>query len=218
MTLGDARLAGVLHQFASSPSRSASGVTHSAEAAEEKLRRYLELLAKWNRVYNLTAITDPQQMLTQHVLDSLTVVPHVTGERLVDVGSGAGLPGIPLALALPHTRVTLVESSHKKSTFLNQALIELGLKNVEVVNARVESWDTPARFEVVISRALSDLAEFVRLAGHVCAKSGVLAAMKGVYPYEEIAQLPDGYRLNKVVPLSVPGVAAARHLVLIEPA
>jgi 16S rRNA (guanine527-N7)-methyltransferase len=186
--------------------------------AQQKLLDYLALIEKWNRVYNLTAVREPRQMLTQHVLDSLAVAPHVTGERLLDVGSGAGLPGIPLALALPRTRVTLAESSHKKSTFLNQALIELGLKNVEVVNARVESWDTPNRFEVVISRALSDLAEFVRLAGRLCAKGGVLAAMKGVYPYEELAQLPDGYRLNRVIALSVPGVAAERHLVLVEPA
>ena len=186
--------------------------------AQQKLLDYLALIEKWNRVYNLTAVREPRQMLTQHVLDSLAVAPHLTGQRLVDVGSGAGLPGIPLALALPRTHVTLVESSHKKSTFLNQALIELGLKNVEVVNARVESWDTPARFEVVISRALSDLAEFVRLAGHVCAKGGVLAAMKGVYPFEELAQLPDGYRLNRVIALAVPDVAAERHLVLVEPA
>ncbi|HUP94314.1 MAG TPA: 16S rRNA (guanine(527)-N(7))-methyltransferase RsmG [Burkholderiales bacterium] len=186
--------------------------------AQQKLLDYLALIEKWNRVYNLTAVREPRHMLTQHVLDSLAVAPHVAGRSLVDVGSGAGLPGIPLALALPRTHVTLVESSHKKSTFLNQALIELDLKNVEVVNARVESWDTPARFEVVISRALSDLAEFVRLAGHVCAKEGVLAAMKGVYPFDELAQLPDGYRLNKVIPLAVPGVAAERHLVLVEPA
>ena len=186
--------------------------------AQQKLLDYLALIEKWNRVYNLTAVRDPRQMLTQHVLDSLAVVPHVTGERFVDVGSGAGLPGIPLAIALPRTHVTLVESSHKKSTFLNQALIELGLNNVDVVNVRAESWDTPTRFEVVISRALSDLAEFVRLAGHLCSTRGVLAAMKGVYPFEELAQLPDGYRLNKVIPLSVPGVAAERHLVLVEPA
>ena len=186
--------------------------------AQQKLLAYLALIEKWNRVYNLTAVREPRQMLTQHVLDSLAVVPHLTGERLVDVGSGAGLPGIPLALALPRAHVTLVESSHKKSTFLNQALIELDLKNVEVVNVRVESWDTPLRFEVVISRALSDLAEFVRLAGHVCARGGVLAAMKGVYPFEELAQLPAGYRLKKVIPLAVPGVAAKRHLVLVEPA
>lgn len=184
---------------------------------QRKLLDYLALIEKWNRVYNLTAVREPRQMLTQHVLDSLAVVPYVMSERLVDVGSGAGLPGIPLALALPRTHVTLVESNHKKSTFLNQALIELGLKNVDVVNARVEAWDTPIRFPVVISRALSDLAEFVRLAGRLCAKGGVLAAMKGVYPFEELAQLPDGYRLNRVIALAVPDVAAERHLVLVEP-
>jgi 16S rRNA (guanine527-N7)-methyltransferase len=156
-------------------------------------------------------------MLTHHVLDSLSVVPHLTGERIVDVGSGAGLPGIPIALALPRSRLTLVESSHKKSAFLKQAVIELQLENVEVQIARAEAWQPSQRFDIVISRAFSDLGEFVALAGHLCAAAGVLAAMKGVYPYDELNQIPAGYRVAEVKPLRVPGLEAERHLVLIHP-
>ncbi|HEV7390807.1 MAG TPA: 16S rRNA (guanine(527)-N(7))-methyltransferase RsmG [Burkholderiales bacterium] len=184
---------------------------------EQKLLNYVALLRKWNSVYNLTAIREPAKMLTHHVLDSLSVVPHLTGERIVDVGSGAGLPGIPIALALPRSRLTLVESSHKKSAFLKQAVIELQLENVEVQIARAEAWQPSQRFDIVISRAFSDLGEFVALAGHLCAAAGVLAAMKGVYPYDELNQIPAGYRVAEVKPLRVPGLEAERHLVLIHP-
>jgi len=187
-----------------------------APEAEKKLLDYVALIHKWNRVYNLTAVRDPDRMLTHHVFDSLAVAPHVAGaQRILDVGSGAGLPGIPLALALPRAHFTLLESSRKKSAFLEQAAIELGLANVEVVNRRVEAWDAPLQFDVVISRAFSDLAEFVSLAARHCAPSGVLAAMKGVYPYEEINQLPADYQVSKVLPLSVPGLEGERHLVLL---
>jgi 16S rRNA (guanine527-N7)-methyltransferase len=184
---------------------------------QEKLLEYLALVRKWNRTYNLTAVREPQQMLTHHVLDSLAAVPHLPGKRIIDVGSGAGLPGIPLALAMPAAQISLVESNHKKHTFLQQALIELSLKNAEAVNVRVEAWDTPRRFDVVISRAFSDLAEFVTLAGRLCAADGVIVAMKGVYPYEELAQLPQGYRVEDVIPLHVPGMDAERHLVRVRP-
>lgn len=187
-----------------------------APAAQEKLLAYLALIDKWNRVYNLTAVREPGQMVPHHLLDSLAVAPHLSGRSLADVGSGAGLPGIPLALARPDMAVTLIESSHKKAAFLKQAAIELALDNVEVVNARVEAWEAPRRFDVVISRAFSDLPEFVALAGRLCAEGGVLAAMKGVHPYEELAQLPAPYRTRAVIPLAVPGLAAERHLVLIE--
>jgi 16S rRNA (guanine527-N7)-methyltransferase len=155
-------------------------------------------------------------MLPYHVLDSLAVAQHVAGDALVDVGSGAGLPGIPLALARPHAHVTLLEASHKKSAFLKQAAIELALANVDVVNARVETWSAPREYDAVISRAFSDLAEFVNLAGRLCSREGVLAAMKGVYPYEELAQLPPEYRVETVLPLTVPGLHAERHLVLMR--
>ena len=193
----------------------ALGVPLAGEA-QAKLADYLALIEKWNRVYNLTAIREPGQMLAHHVLDSLSVAPHLAGTSLADVGSGAGLPGIPLALARPQTTVTLIESSHKKAAFLKQAAIELALPNVEVVNARVEACDPAKRYDVVISRAFSDLPEFVTLAGRLCAEGGVLAAMKGVYPYEELAQLPAPYRMREVIALTVPGLDAERHLVLID--
>jgi 16S rRNA (guanine527-N7)-methyltransferase len=189
----------------------------AVDEVEDKLLVYIALVQKWNRVYNLTAIREPEKMLTHHVLDSLSVVPHLTGKRIVDVGSGAGFPGIPIALALPRSYVTLVESSHKKSTFLKQAVIELELKNVELVKVRAEAWHPSLRFDIVISRAFSDLGEFVGLAGHLCAPDGVLAAMKGVYPYDELNHVPAGYHVDEVKPLNVPGLEAERHLVMIRP-
>lgn len=188
-------------------------LTHDVQ---QKLLAYVALIEKWNRVYNLTAVRERDKMLSHHVLDSLAVAPHIAGETLADVGSGAGLPGIPLALARPFAHVTLLEASHKKSAFLRQAAIELALPNVEVVNTRVETWGAPREYDIVISRAFSDLAEFVTLAGRLCSRQGVLAAMKGVYPYEELAQLPSGYRVEALVPLTVPGLNAERHLVLIR--
>jgi len=187
-----------------------------SQDAQAKLLQHLELIEKWNRVYNLTAVRDRNQMLAQHVLDSMAVLPHIAGATLIDVGSGAGLPGIPLAIARPDTHVTLLEANHKKSTFLKQAVIELGLANAEVVNARAEAWTPPAPYDVVISRAFSDLGEFVALAGRLCGDEGVLAAMKGVYPFEELAQVSEPYRTAAVIPLSVPTLNAERHLVVIE--
>lgn len=183
---------------------------------QERLLEYLALLSKWNRVYNLTAVREPSKMVAQHLLDCLAVVPHVSAATILDVGSGAGLPGIALALAMPRSRVTLLDPGHKKAAFLRQAVIELELGNAEVVCERVEAWATPRRFELVISRALSDLAELAALAGRLVAPGGLLAAMKGVYPYEELAQLPAGYRLKQAIALHVPGVRGARHLVLLE--
>ncbi|MGZ8197843.1 MAG: 16S rRNA (guanine(527)-N(7))-methyltransferase RsmG [Burkholderiales bacterium] len=185
-------------------------------AAAGRLISFLELIAKWNRVYNLTAIREADKALTHHVLDCLAVLPHLTGGRTADVGSGAGLPGIPLALARPDWRVTLIESNHKKSAFLKQAAIELALANVDVREERVENVEPAASYDVVISRAFSDLAEFATLAGRLCARDGVLAAMKGVYPYEELAGVPGSYRVEKVVPLKVPGLSAERRLVILR--
>ena len=181
-----------------------------------KLVRYLALIEKWNRVYNLTAVRRVDDMISHHVLDSLAVAPHVQSATMLDVGSGAGLPGIPLAIARPGMAVTLLESSHKKSAFLNQAVIELELANAQVVNARAESWQPPQPYDVVISRAFSDLAEFLALAGRFCATGGVLAAMKGVHPYEELAQVHAPFETSAVIPLRVPGLTAERHLVLIR--
>jgi 16S rRNA (guanine527-N7)-methyltransferase len=188
------------------------------DGTQRKLLDYVALIGKWNRIHNLTAVRDSAQMVGNHLLDCLAVAPHLTPGAVVDVGSGAGLPGIPLALAWPQQRVTLIDSNHKKAAFLRQAVIELGLGNVEVVCERVETWQPPHVFDIVISRAFSDLPEFVQLAGRLCAPQGTLAAMKGVHPYEELAQLPAGYKLRSVVPLKIPGVSAERHLVLLDPA
>jgi 16S rRNA (guanine527-N7)-methyltransferase len=185
--------------------------------AQEKLLAFAALLGKWNKVYNLTALRDEEQVISHHLLDSLAVLPHLIGtKRLADIGSGGGLPGIPLAIARPDLQVALVESNQKKSAFQQQAKIELGLANVSVHCARVEAWTPEEKCDVVISRAFSELAEFVKLSGHLLAEGGALLAMKGVHPYEEIAQLPAGWRVAEVTPLQVPGVEGARHLVRVE--
>jgi len=186
-------------------------------AQEEKLLAFLALLSKWNRVYNLTAVREPAAMVPQHLLDSLAVLPHL-GEvgTLVDVGSGAGLPGIPLAIARPELALTLVEASHKKASFLQQACLELTLRGVTVVCERVERFVPAQPVEAVISRAFAELREFVRLARHLVAPGGRLLAMKGVYPDEELAQLPPEVTVRAVVPLKVPGLRAQRHLVVME--
>ena len=186
--------------------------------AQERLLQYLALLQKWNRVYNLTAVRETQRMVSEHLLDCLAVTPYIGEKTILDVGSGAGLPGIPLAVALPAARVTLLDSNHKKAAFLQQAITELKLGNVAVACERAEHWKPATRFEIVISRALSDLGEFVALAGRHLAAGGRLAAMKGVHPYDEIAQLPQAWQARQVIPLAVPGLRAQRHLVLLEPA
>lgn len=185
----------------------------------QRLLDYLVLVQKWNKVYNLTAVRDSDKMLTHHLLDSLAVVPHLqTAKTLLDVGSGAGLPGIPLALALPQMQVTLLDSNHKKCAFLKQALIELTLGNAQVICERVEKLQAAQRFDVVISRAFSDLPMFADRAGHLVAPHGVMLAMKGVQPSEEIAQLNGNFRLSGIAPLRIPGLCAERHLVFLKAA
>jgi 16S rRNA (guanine527-N7)-methyltransferase len=189
-------------------------------AVHAKLMAYVALLKKWNRTYNLTAIRDEGAMITQHLLDSLSVLPvlqesALAGRRWADVGSGAGLPGIPLAIVQPELDMSLIETVEKKSAFLRQARIELGLTNVTVVNARVEEMPG-GTFDAVISRAFAELADFVRLAGHLLAPGGRLYAMKGLLPDDEITHLPPGWTLAECVKLSVPGLDAQRHLIVLE--
>lgn len=186
------------------------------ERARAALLDYLGLLEKWNKTYNLTAIHEPERMLTHHLLDSLIIAPQVGAGPLLDVGSGAGLPGIPLAIARPGLRVTLLDASQKKCGFMRQAAIDLKLSNVTVTHARVEDFRPAEGFPQVVSRAFSDLSEFVRLTRHLVAPGGEWLAMKGLYPHEEIAQLK-GARVTRDVPLRVPGLDADRHLIVMEP-
>ncbi len=182
---------------------------------QARLHAYLELLAKWNKTYNLTAIHEPARMLTHHLLDSLAVLPWVRAGHLLDVGSCAGLPCIPLALARPDLSVTLLDASQKKAAFMQQAIIELGLGNTTALHGRVEDLKAEAPHEQIISRAFSDLSDFVRLSRHLLAPGGVWLAMKGVHPDEEIARL-QGARLAAAHRLHIPGLGADRHLIMLE--
>jgi 16S rRNA (guanine527-N7)-methyltransferase len=196
----------------------AMGISVS-EKDMSRLVAYLHLLEKWNHVYNLTAIREPEQMVALHLLDSLSVLPHIeSASTLLDVGTGGGFPGIPLAIVRPELQVTLLDSSHKKTTFLKQAKAELELTNCEVVCQRVEVWKPGKQYDAVISRAFSELGDFVAQAGYLLAPHGVMLAMKGVHPYEEIARLPLTYRVENVVSLKVPSLSAKRHLVLLRAA
>jgi 16S rRNA (guanine527-N7)-methyltransferase len=187
---------------------------------QQRLLDYVALLAKWNAVYNLTAIRDPRQMLIQHILDSLAIVPHLAGRtqaHALDVGSGGGLPGIVLAIALPDWQVTLNDIVHKKSAFQNQVRAELRLDNLQVVTGRVEQLrpgiEVSQPFDVIVSRAFADMADFVTLARHLLTPAGALWAMKGVRPDEEISRLPAGTQARQVIRLQVPQLDAERHLV-----
>jgi 16S rRNA (guanine527-N7)-methyltransferase len=180
--------------------------------AQEKLEAYLVLLQKWNRVYNLTAIRDADEMVTHHLLDSLAVLPHLGAMRtLVDVGSGGGLPGLTFAICRPDLQVTSVEASQKKAAFQQQARIELGLTNVSIHCGRIES--VVGNFDAAISRAFAEIADFVRLSGHLTSR---LLAMKGTYPQLELDRLPTGWRVADTIKLAVPGLDAERHLIVLE--
>ena len=188
--------------------------------ARAKLTQYIALLDKWNRTHNLTAIRDPEQMVTHHLLDSLAVLEHLpdeTGLRVLDIGSGGGLPGIPFAIVRPGWRVVLVDSNHKKAVFLRQAVIELSLANVEVCATRAQDYAADPLFDIVISRAFSDLATFATIARRLLAPGGRLVAMKGLYPHEELELLPPDVLATHVPAIRVPGLDVQRHLVIMEP-
>lgn len=181
-----------------------------------QLLAFIDLLKKWNRTYNLTALRDEKAVISLHILDSLTLLPYVENARgLIDVGSGGGMPGIPIAIARPDLPVALLDANSKKTSFLQQAAIELGLKNVEVMTARVEAM-VGERFDVITSRAFAELADFVTLTKQLMAKGGCWAAMKGVYPYEEIAQLPENVEVVRVDKLHIPHLDAERHMVVMR--
>ncbi len=189
------------------------GLAPTAQAVEELLD-YLELLSRWNAAYNLTAVRDPLAMVTSHLLDSLAVAHLVRGERLADIGSGAGLPGIPLAILSPERQVTLIDANGKKTRFLREAVRALRLVNVRIEAQRVEN--VIGDFDTVTARAFASIADMLRMAGHLLAADGILLALKGQLHKEEILGLPEGYVVSDVKALRVPGLAAARHAVIIQ--
>lgn len=189
------------------------------ETAIDKLLDYVELLLKWNQTYNLTAIRDGDEMVPQHLLDSLAILPYLKDvQRLADIGSGAGLPGIPLAIACPELAVTLIESVQKKSAFQQQAKIALGLANVSIYSGRIEELKLKSNtsFDAVVARAFSDLSLLTKAAAPLLRAEGRIFAMKGTYPAEEAAALPAGWRVAASHRLQVPGLDAERHLLILE--
>jgi 16S rRNA (guanine527-N7)-methyltransferase len=181
------------------------------------LTLYLGELAKWNKAYNLTAVRDPQEMVVRHAVDSLSAAPLLRGTRILDAGTGAGLPGIPLALLYPDRQFTLLDSNGKKIRFVQHVAGELGLTNVLPVQARVESYEMEDRFDTVISRAFTALADFVSNSGRLLNPDGCLLAMKGKLPEPELQALPPGWQATSIEPVYVPGLEAERHIIVLEP-
>jgi 16S rRNA (guanine527-N7)-methyltransferase len=190
------------------------GLTTTPEI-RHKMLKYLALLQKWNKVYNLTAIRQPEQMVSNHLLDSLVVLPYLWPGRWLDVGCGAGLPGIVLALMRPQWMFTLVDSNSKKISFVRQAIIELGLRNVNVCCARVEKWQPQEKFDGIISRAFARTSDFIALTRHLLAEGGRWVAMKGE-PGVELNHLPSDTEVERIIPLQVPELDAARSLVILK--
>lgn len=187
------------------------------ESRQQQLLAFIALLGKWNKVYNLTALRDPQQMLTHHVLDTLAAAPSfATARRVLDVGAGGGVPGLILAIVYPEVSFSLIDIVHKKTAFLTQAKAELGLKNVSVHTGRVEQLQVPEKFDVITSRAFAELADFVNWSGHLLAEAGEFIAMKGLRPEDEMAALPAGWYVRATLALHVPQLDAERHLIFIR--
>ena len=189
-----------------------------SDQQQDALLHYMAMLLKWNRVYNLVSRKETNNIVEVHLLDSLSVLPYIRGFRVIDVGSGAGLPGIPLAIMRPDCEFTLLDSNGKKGRFRTQAVIELGLKNVTVVNERAEQFDAGQDFDVVISRAFATVSDMLAVAGHMVRVDGRLLAMKGVNPRKELDELPLQYRVENVYPLEVPYLGAERHLAILAKA
>ena len=185
---------------------------------DELLMAYVTELMNWNRVYNLTSVRKPTDIVTRHILDSLTILPYLHGERILDIGTGAGLPGIPLAIACPEREFVLLDSSSKKLRFVQQTLGILNLDNVTLADSRVEEFQPEGLFDTIICRAFSDLPDFYRYAARLCNEGGRMLAMKGVYPMTEVECLDDKSVIDDVVSLKVPGLDAERHLVIMHAA
>jgi 16S rRNA (guanine527-N7)-methyltransferase len=186
-----------------------------APDTQQKLLDYLALLHKWNKVYNLTAIRNPEQMVSNHLLDSLAVLPYLWPQRWLDVGCGAGLPGVVLAIMRPEWSFTLLDSNSKKTSFVQQACIELKLHNVEVRCERIEGLQVDGKFDGIISRAFAETAEFVALTRHLLVEGGRWAAMKGI-PEQELGRLPKDVLVEQIIPLQIPKLEAARCLVVLR--
>jgi 16S rRNA (guanine527-N7)-methyltransferase len=180
---------------------------------QTRLMSFVELLVKWNRVYNLTAVRDPVQMLHRHILDSLSVLPYLTGTRIIDIGAGAGIPGIPLAIAQPGNQFVLVDSNRKKTRFMQQVKTDLALGNIEVFHSRVENFQPEQLFDSVISRAFTSLKQMAQWSSHLVKQEGVLYAMKGSYPEQEISELANSFEIKAVRKIEYPGLDADRYLV-----
>ncbi len=181
----------------------------------DRLKQYVDLLSRWNKTYNLTAVREPAKMIPTHIFDSLVVAPFIRGANCLDVGSGAGLPGIPLAILQPDRSFTMLDTNGKKTRFIQQAIIELGLSNADVVQSRVEQWQPTHRYQAIISRAFSSIADFVNGCTALLADDGSLYAMKGQHPLQELAYLPKGYQLESKQVLEVPFLEGERHLLRI---
>lgn len=198
----------------------ASGATELGisltDTQSRQLLDYLALLHKWNKAYNLTAVRDPDEMVSRHLLDSLSILPFVTGERWLDVGSGGGMPGIILTIMRPDTSFMLLDSNGKKTRFLTQVKMELGLDNLKVAQGRVEAFQTEAAFDGIVSRAFSSLADFTQMTRHLGHAETRWLAMKGHYPEEELAALPVDFEVDQSTRLTVPGCQGSRHLLILR--
>ena len=193
-------------------------IKQGLELSEDKIQLLLDyhaLLVKWNKAYNLTAVRDPQEMISRHLLDSLSIIPHITGERILDVGTGPGLPGIPMSICFPEKQFTLLDSNGKKTRFLTQSKIELKLTNMTPVQSRIESFEAPL-FDAITSRAFATLKDMVDGSIHLLKPDGYFYAMKGIYPEGEIQQLDDRVTVVDCFALHVPGEDGERHLVKIK--
>lgn len=186
------------------------------EKQQSLLINYVQLLDKWNKTYNLTAVRKPEQMVTRHILDSLSICPYLRGKHILDVGTGAGLPGIPLSIVFPERQFTLLDSNNKKTRFVTQAVSELELSNVGVVQSRVENFQSPTLFDTIITRAYSAIGDMVKQTSHLLAKDGVFLAMKGTNPVAEIDEMSLNYEVKENYVIKVPGLEEERHLLEIK--
>jgi 16S rRNA (guanine527-N7)-methyltransferase len=180
---------------------------------QQQLVALTELIHKWNKAYNLTSVRDPQEMLIRHILDSVVVAPHLQGQHFIDVGTGPGLPGLPLAIVMPQQQFVLLDSLGKRIRFIKQAVFELGLENVTPVQARVEDYQPPTSFDGVLSRAFASIKDMLHWCQHLVDSQGTFLALKGQVPAQELASLPQGFTVRDIIRLEVPGLQAERHLI-----